>query len=64
MTAILTPPRSNILCGGKTRILELAVADVLGQEREAELVDDLLDARLAERELPVAGHGVGLAAGP
>ena len=59
ITAILTPPRSNIFVRGEDRILELGVADVLRQERKRQLVDDLLDARLAERELPVPGHGVG-----
>ena len=42
------------------RLVPFGVADILRQERKPELADDLLDALGAERELPVADHGVGL----
>ena len=42
------------------RLVPFGVADVLREERKAELLGDRLDALGAERELPMADHGVGL----
>ena len=49
-----------MVIGVERRLVPFGVADVLREERKAELLGDLLDALGAERELPVAGHGVGL----
>ncbi len=44
----------------ENRLVPFGVAHVEREEREAERLDQLLDARLAIGEFPMAGHGVGL----